>query len=162
AGAHEKPIHFKNQSLPQAARRRIGSTDQRCTDDDLVVFYQGRRGESFDEQIIADAVLDDLDDEAIELYRQLRRDVDAQAEVLGWRRLGLLVSVGVAQRLVGALTPALAGVPLFGAARALRELFSVTPLDYSRVPGVQCVKDSDRDCDTSAIRSPLIRAIQRA
>jgi ATP-dependent DNA helicase RecG len=38
AGIHEKPVYFKNQTLPKAARRRIGSTDQRCTEDDLIIF----------------------------------------------------------------------------------------------------------------------------
>ncbi len=38
-GPHDKPVHFKNQSLPQGARCRIGSTDQRGTEDDLIVFY---------------------------------------------------------------------------------------------------------------------------
>ena len=84
AGTHDKPIHFKNQLLPQGARRRIGSTDQRCTDDDLIVFYHDRRGESYDEQSVADATVDDFDDEAIELYRKLRREVDPQAEELSW------------------------------------------------------------------------------
>src|SRR5690606_18869208 len=142
-----KPIHFKNQPLPQAARRRIGSTDQRFTDDDLVVFYQGRRGESFDEQIIADSVLDDLDDEAIELYRQLRRDVDAQAEELTWSREDLLEALGAAKRHEGRLKPTIAGVLLFGSPKALRRLFPMMRIDHIRGPGVQRVDDPDRRVD---------------
>ncbi|RME67208.1 MAG: ATP-binding protein, partial [Verrucomicrobia bacterium] len=40
----EKPIYFANRPLPAGAFRRIGSADVRCTDDDLAVFYQDRRG----------------------------------------------------------------------------------------------------------------------
>ncbi len=34
--------HFilRKKGLPSGAFRRIGSTDQRCTDDDMHVFYQ--------------------------------------------------------------------------------------------------------------------------
>src|SRR5690606_19174506 len=35
----QKPAYFRNENLPQGAYRRIGSSDQRCTDDDLFVFF---------------------------------------------------------------------------------------------------------------------------
>lgn len=38
--ASQKPLYFKGQGLPRGAFRRIGTTDQRCTDDDLVAFFQ--------------------------------------------------------------------------------------------------------------------------
>jgi len=37
--ASQKPLYFKNEGLPKGAFRRIGSSDQRCTDDDLFIFY---------------------------------------------------------------------------------------------------------------------------
>jgi len=162
AHPHEKPIHFKTQALPHGARRRIGSTDQRCTEDDLIVFYHGRRGESFDEQIIEDATLNDIDDEAIEVYRQLRRDVDAQAEELTWNNAELLEALGAVKRRLGEFKPTIAGVLLFGTTKALRRLFPMMRIDYIRVPGLQWVKDPDRRFDTVEIRAPLIRAIQRS
>ncbi|MEZ6033559.1 MAG: ATP-binding protein [Planctomycetaceae bacterium] len=161
AGPHEKPVHFKNQPLPQSARRRIGSTDQRCTEDDLIVFYQGRMGQTYDEQIVADSSLTDLDEEAIDLYRQLRREVDAQAEELSWDNNDLLESLGAAKQSDGILKPTVAGVLLFGSTKALRRLFPMLRIDYIRVPGVQWVKDPDRRFDTIEIRAPLLRAIQR-
>jgi len=161
SGTHDKPIHFKNQPLPQGARRRIGSTDQRCTEDDLIVFYQGRQGESYDEQIVADATTDDFDDEAIELYRKLRREVDPQAEELSWNRDDLLEALSAVKRRGGSLQPTVAGVLLFGSTKSLRRLFPMLRIDYIRVPGVRWVKDPDRRFDTVEIRAPLIRAIQR-
>jgi ATP-dependent DNA helicase RecG len=162
AHPHEKPIHFKTQPLPNSARRRIGSTDQRCTEDDLIVFYHERRGESFDEQAIDDATLNDIDDDAIELYRQLRQEVDAQAEELTWNNGELLESLGALKRKQDDLKPTIAGVLLFGTTKALRRLFPMMRIDYIRVPGLQWVKDPDRRFDTVEIRAPLIRAIQRA
>jgi ATP-dependent DNA helicase RecG len=67
AGPHEKPVHFKTRQLPGGAYRRIALTDQECTEDDLVVFYQDRRNETHDEQFVTDAAMTDLDPEAIDL-----------------------------------------------------------------------------------------------
>ncbi|MEZ6152924.1 MAG: ATP-binding protein [Pirellulaceae bacterium] len=162
AGLHDKPIHFKNQSLPHSARRRIGSTDQCCTDDDMIVFYQSRRGETHDEQVIQDASMSDFDEEAIGLYRQLRREVDAQADEVAWNDQELLEALGAIKRHEGDLKPTVAGILLFGKSIALRRLFPMMRIDYIRVPALRWVKDPDRRFDTIEIRAPLIRAIQRA
>ena len=39
ASAQEKPVYFKATGLPRGAFRRIGSTDQRCTEDDLEALF---------------------------------------------------------------------------------------------------------------------------
>ena len=38
--AKQKPLYFKSKGLPSGAFRRIGSTDQHCTDDDMHEFYR--------------------------------------------------------------------------------------------------------------------------
>ncbi len=161
-GAHEKPVYFKNKQLPKSARRRIGSTDQRCTEDDLVVFYSSRDGKTYDEQIMSNARLDDLDDEAIDHYRQLREQVDPEAEELKWKRDELLEALGAVDRENGELKPTVAGVLLFGKPVALRRLFPMMRIDYIRIAGTEWIEDPDRRFDTVEIRSPLIRAIQRS
>jgi ATP-dependent DNA helicase RecG len=55
-----KPVYFRAQGLPRGAFRRIGSTDQHCTEDDLAVFYQNRELETFDSGIVADSTVADL------------------------------------------------------------------------------------------------------
>ncbi len=159
---HEKPVHFKNKPLPASAWRRIGSTDQQCTDDDLGVFYQSRRGEAFDEQALADARRTDIDPEAVELYRKLRREVSPAAEELNWSDDDLLESLKAIRQTDQGLQPTVAGVLLFGTPMALRRLFPMMRVDYIRVNGTRWVEDPDRRFDTVEIRSPLIRAINRA
>lgn len=123
AGAHEKPIHFRNQPLPKSALRRIGSTDQHCTEDDMIVFYQDRIGGTYDDQAIRDASFDDFDLEAIEYYRTLRREVNSQAEELRWSDTDLLRALGATKTVDGRDTPTVAGILLFGKSMALRRLF---------------------------------------
>lgn len=163
AQPQDKPLFFKGQGLPKGAFRRIGSTDQRCTDDDLAVFYQGRQQESFDAGIVADASLEDLSPEAIADYRQSRAEANPDAEELRWPDEELLQALGGIRRdQEGEWKPTVAGLILFGKPSALRRCFPMTRVDYIRVPGREWVPDPDRRFDTVELRDSLFRLIRRA
>lgn len=163
AQPQDKPIFFKAQGLPRGAFRRIGSTDQRCTDDDMAVFYQGRQQESFDAGIVADATQDDLSPEAIADYRKSRGDANPDAEELRWSDEELLQALGSMRRdPKGEWKPTVAGLILFGKPSALRRCFPMTRVDYIRVPGREWVPNPDRRFDTVELRDPLFRLIRRA
>lgn len=163
AQPQDKPIFFKSQGLPRGAYRRIGSTDQRCTDDDMTIFYQGRQQESFDAGIVADATVDDFSPDAIVDYRKSRADANPDAEELRWSDEELLQALGCARRSPkGEWKPTVAGLILFGKAAALRRCFPMTRVDYIRVPGREWVPDPDRRFDTIELRDPLFRLIRRA
>ncbi len=159
AQPQDKPIFFKAQGLPKGALRRIGSTDQHCTDDDLAVFYQGRQRDSFDAALVPDATLDDLAPEALADYRQARAETNRDAEELRWSDEELLRSLGcIAKDAAGSWRPTVAGLVLFGQAQALRRCFPMTRVDYIRVPGREWVPDPERRFDTLELRDPLRRA----
>ncbi len=163
ARPEDKPIFFKAQGLPKGAMRRIGSTDQRCTEDDLAVFYQGRERNSFDAALVPDATLDDLTPEALDDYRQARAETNRDAEELRWSNEELLRSLGcIAKDSGGLWRPTVAGLVLFGSAQALRRCFPMTRVDYIRVPGRDWVPDPERRFDTVEMRDPLFRLIRRA
>lgn len=162
AEASEKPIYFQNRPLPGGAFRRIGSSDVRCTDDDLAVFYQERRGESFDGIVIRDADLSALDPQAITEYRRLRAEANPAAEELRWPDEELLHALRCATHDNGVLRPTTAGILLFGTAQALRRWFPMMRVDYIRVPGREWVPDPDRRFETVELRAPLISLIRRA
>lgn len=162
AEATEKPIYFQNRPLPGGAFRRIGSSDVRCTDDDLAIFYQERRGESFDGGLVRDADLSALDSQAIAEYRQLRSEANPAAEELRWQDEELLHALRCATRDNGVLRPTIAGVLLFGTPQALRRWFPMMRVDYIRVPGREWVPDPDRRFETVELRAPLISLIRRA
>ena len=163
AQPQDKPVFFKSQGLPRGAFRRIGSTDQRCTEDDLAAFYQGRQQMSFDAGIVADARLQDLSPDAIADYRQSRAEANPDAEELRWSDADLLLSLGCTRaNATGALQPTVAGVILFGTPQALRRCFPMTRVDYIRVPGREWVPDPERRFDSIELRDPLFRLIRRA
>ncbi|MEO8410582.1 MAG: ATP-binding protein [Propionivibrio sp.] len=162
AAAQEKPIYFKAQGLPRGAFRRIGSTDQHCTDDDLIALYQNRQSESFDAGLVPDATLDDFSPEAIADYRQSRRETNPDAEGLRWSDEELLQALGcVRLNERGQWIPTVAGLVLLGKPVALRRSFPMTRVDYIRVPGRDWVPDPERRFDSIELRDPLFRLIRR-
>lgn len=162
ASPQDKPVYLKAQGLPRGAFRRIGSTDQRCTDDDLLVLYQNRQQESFDAGLVPDATLDDFAPEAIADYRQSRSEANPDAEELRWTDHDLLQALGcIRQNERGQWQPTVAGLILFGKPVALRRSFPMTRVDYIRVPGREWVPDPERRFDSIELRDPLFRLIRR-
>lgn len=163
ASPQDKPVFFKAQGLPRGAYRRIGSTDQRCTEDDLSLFYQGRSQESFDASMVMDADLEDILQDAVLDYRKSRREANPDAEELRWTDIELLQAVGAIRRdAQHAWRPTVTGLILFGSPQALRRCFPMTRVDYIRVPGREWIPDPDHRFDTVELRDPLFRLIRRA
>lgn len=161
ASSSEKPIYFKSKGLPQGAYRRIGSTDQKCTEDDLVALFSQRDTETYDESPIRGAEMDDLDPEAIEYYRALRKRVNPTAEELAWSDEDLLLALSAAKKEDGGLQPTLAGVLLFGTRKALRRLLPMVRVDYVRIPGKEWVENPDERFSTTDMRGSLLQLVQR-
>jgi len=162
AAPQDKPIFFKATGLPKGAFRRIGSTDQRCTEDDLEMLYQSRQRESFDAGLVFGAEPEDLDDNAIADYRQARAEANPDAEELRWTDAELLQALSAVRRdAAGAWRPTVAGLLLFGKSVALRRCFPMTRVDYIRVPGREWVPHPDRRFDTVELRAPLFTLLRR-
>ena len=158
----EKPVYFKSQGLPRGAFRRIGPTDQRCTEDDLVVFYEGRGNETYDYSVVQDAMIDDFDPDAVADYRKARAETSPDAEELRWSDADLLLALGCLRQVNGKSVPTVAGLTLFGKSISLRRFFPMMRVDYIRVPGREWVPDPEKRFDSIEMRDPLIRLIRRA
>jgi len=160
ADVSQKPIYLKATGLPKGAFRRIGSTDQRCADEDLWVL-RGASQPQFgpDMAPVPDARMDDLDPQAIAEYRRLRTLTNPQAEELGYDNPDMLEALSAARRVDSELKPTLAGIVLFGKPMALRRLFPALRIDYIRVVGTQWVDDPEQRFQSVDIRKPLMLAL---
>lgn len=160
ADVSQKPVYLKATGLPKGAFRRIGSTDQRCTDEDLWVL-RGASQPQFgpDMAPVPDARMDDLDPQAVAEYRRLRALTNPQAEELGYDNPDMLEALSAVRRVDGTLKPTLAGIVLFGKPMALRRLFPALRIDYIRVVGTQWVDDPEQRFQSVDIRKPLMLAL---
>ncbi|EMR04682.1 ATP-binding protein [Cesiribacter andamanensis] len=155
-----KPLYFRNEGLPKGAYRRIGPTDQRCTEDDLQLFYNSQ--ETFDSQVVNGSSLGDLDENAIDFYRSLRARVNPAAEELTYDDQELLQSLNCITRKGGDWVLTYAGLLLFGSRKAQRRLVPMVRVDYVRVPGNEWVADPDNRFTTIDMRGSLLLLAQRA
>ena len=109
-----------------------------------------------------DAERDDIDAEALRDYRRQRAQANPDADELAWTDDELLLALGCARKGQGRLQPTLAGILLFGTAKALRRCLPMMRIDYIRVPGRRWVENPEHRFDTLEIRAPLLTAIRRA
>lgn len=156
----QKPLYFKRQGLPQGAFRRIGTTDQRCTKDDLFFFYGTEDG--FENSIVKDAYLEDISTEALDLYRELRRKANSAAEELTYNDTELLQALNCIKKENEEWKPTNAGLIVFGKRMSLRRLMPMQRIDYIRVPGKYWVENPDeRFLKTLDMRGPTIEMVSR-
>ncbi len=155
----QKPLYFKSGGLPGGAYRRIGSTDQRCTEDDMHIFYADYG--SFDQVPVKGTTPDDVDENALKRYRALREKVNPAAEELSFTDSELLEALGCVNR-ENKSELNLAGLVLFGTAKAQRSHFPMLRLDYIRVPGNTWVENPDNRFTTIDMRGPLLTLVFRA
>ncbi|KQB42863.1 putative transcriptional regulator [Flavobacterium daejeonense] len=156
----QKPLFLKNKGLPQGAYRRIGSADHKCTEDDLVIFYQGN--ETLDKSIIKDADLDDLSEESISLYRRFRGNVNPSAEELTYEDVDLMRALNAIRKNNGAYQVTYTGLLCFGSRMALRRLLPMVRVDYIRVSTNKWVEDADKRFEaTLDMRGSLLELVQR-
>ena len=158
----QKPIYIVNRGLPQGAYRRVGSSDQKCTEDDMRVFYSS--AESFDSTIVKGATLDDIDDSAVEYYRKLRAKVNPNAEELSYDDKDLLMALRACEKEHdGSYVLTYTGLVVFGKAMSLRRLLPALRADYIRVSGNRWIEDPDKRFEaTIDMRGPLILLVNRA
>jgi ATP-dependent DNA helicase RecG len=162
ADAADKPIYIKSRGMHKGAYRRIGSTDQRCTDDDIHVLYQGRGTKPLEESIITDGDLSDFDPAALLAYRNARERANKDAPELKYSDEDLLYALGAISRLNGIARPTLAGIILFGKQPSIRRHYPAMRVDYIRVQGREWVKSPDERFDSVDMLGPLLITIPRA
>lgn len=157
----DKPIYISKQGLPKGAYRRIGSADVRCSDDDIRLFHQRDTDRNYEDTIVADATMDDLDRDAVASYRTNLIDANPATELRDLSFEKLVEVLGGARVEGGVLRPTVAGVLLFGKVLALRRLFPNERVDYIRMPGTEWVEDVERRYTSVEVRQPLLFAFRR-
>ncbi|MDF5722926.1 MAG: ATP-binding protein [Rhizonema sp. PD37] len=160
----EKPVYITKRGLPQGAFRRIASTDQKCTERDIELFYKERNAQTYDTTTILDTTLDDLDPEAITAYRRERQELNPNASELNYDDQRLLFALNAITRhptQKGEYCLTFAGLILFGDAIALRRYFPMHRIDYILIEGKEWVSDPDKRYQSLEIREPLLLAIPK-
>ena len=156
-----KPIYLVKAGLPKGAYRRIGSSDVRCTDDDLAVFYGERGFKPHDGELMMDADFSDLDPLAIAHYRTRRGQIKPDATELEENDEAMLQTLGCLRASEGVLRPTVAGLLLFGKRTALRRLMPTQRIEYIVVPGREWSEGVSERVVSSDFLESLVTALPR-
>lgn len=156
--AGRKPLYFKKDGIPAGIWRRIGSSDQRCSEEELPVFYN--REDAVDAQDVDGAKISDVDEDAVERYRYLRKEVNPAAVELAYDTPRLLKALGCVNRSEPTQLN-LAGVLMFGSKELQRSVIPAARVDYIRVPGTRWVEDPEASFASQDMRGPLIPLVFR-
>jgi ATP-dependent DNA helicase RecG len=157
----EKPVFVLKQGMQYGAFRRIGSTDQRCTEDDLRAIFQTSSLTPYEDTVVEDTTMADLDPEVITAYRRSLIEENPANELRDASLDDLVQALGGARRADGKLTPTVAGVLLFGKKLSLRRVFPGARVDYIRVPGTEWVPNAEHRFESIEIREPLLIGFRR-
>lgn len=158
---NQKPLYFKNEGLPRGAWRRIGSCDQRCSEDDLRLFYQ--TDQDLDQQPIKGALIEEADPQAIQYYRRLREKVNPAASELMFTDHELLEALGCINP-ENKMELNLTGVLIFGSDKLLRRTLPTVRVDYIRVPGNKWIGNPEETVEefrSIDMRGPLLLLVNR-
>ena len=158
----QKPAYFAKRGLPEGAFRRIGPSDKKCSEEDMYLFYQS--ADTYDSCIVDDADLDDIDENALNFYRKLRKEVNPDAEELTLNDVDLLRALGaIKKNKQGGYDLTYTGLLVFGKQMSLRRLVPSFRVDYIRISGNQWLADGDNRFEqTIDMRGPLILMVNKA
>lgn len=107
----------------------------------------------YDDTVIPDASLDDVDPDAVKDYRSRLRETQSEAIDLTWSDEALLIYLGCVEHTGQEATPTIAGLLLFGKETALRRDFPDMTIEYIQ---------THEAFQSREICAPLLSAIRQA
>ncbi len=131
----DKPIYMRKQGMNKGTYIMVGATDQVCTEGELVRFLQKKHARPYDETVLPQTSLSDIDPKALQEYRKLRKKKTPHASELDYSDEDLLNALHCVDIIDGVPKPTVAGLILFGTDAVLRRYFSMMRFDYVRVKG---------------------------
>lgn len=159
ADPHNKPVYIKSKGPINGSFRRVGPTDQRCTDEDLALFFQARGSTTFDESAIDGTSMSDIDPMALAIYRESRRSSDNASDLVALPDLELLYALNAITEHTKSAKLTMAGLVLFGRASSLRRNLPMSRVDYIVVEGNEWVSDTEARYQTVEKFGPLLSTI---
>ena len=157
-----KPAYFAKRGLPEGAFRRIGPSDEKCSQEDMYLFYQS--ADTYDSCVVDDTDLDDIDENALGFYRRLRKEVNPESEELSLDDTDLLRALGAIKKTKeSGYQLTYTGLLVFGKQMSLRRLVPSFRVDYILISGNQWMADgNNRFEQTIDMRGPLMLMVNKA
>ena len=156
-----KPVYRKASGLNDGAFRRNGSTDVKCSENDLQALFSDRSGHDYERRDFEDASIDHFDADAIATYRKVLQGRDSDAGLVDWSDEKLLSARECLRMVDDTLRPTVSGLILFGTKQALeRWMWMSSRIDYIRVYGRDWSSSAD-SMTSQKFWGPLVLTIPK-
>jgi ATP-dependent DNA helicase RecG len=161
--ATHKPCFYKPAGLPKGAYLRVGNTNRQMTDYEVFGYLSGRGQPTHDEELVADATLDDLDRSLVDGYLDRLRRTRPRTGYLDASIEDALIRLHVCRRDGTACRPTLAGLLMFG--KFPQEFFPqlmITFVQYYGTTEEEKTPRGERFLDNQRFEGPIPEMITRA
>lgn len=112
--ADQKPCFYKPADLKNGAYIRVGNTNRKMTDYEIFGYTSGRTQPTYDEDIVGDATIENLNREKLENFLAKLRSTRPGANYLSQPFEEILKQIRIVREVDGILRPTLAGLLMFG------------------------------------------------
>ena len=161
--ATHKPCFYKPAGLPKGAYLRVGNTNRQMSDYEVFGYLSGRGQPTHDEELVADATLDDLDRSLVDGYLDRLRRTRPRSGYLDGPIEDALTRLHVCRRDGDACRPTLAGLLTFG--QFPQEFFPqlmITFVQYYGTTEEEKTPRGERFLDNQRFEGPIPEMITRA
>jgi len=110
----QKPCFYKPAGLKNGAYIRLGNTNRKMTDYEIFGYTSGRTQPTYDEDIVRDATLENLNRAKLESFLTTLRNTRPGANYLSHPFEEVLKQIRIIREVDGILRPTLAGLLMFG------------------------------------------------
>ncbi len=158
-----KPCFYRPAGLPKGAYVRVGNTNRQMTDYEVFGYLSGRGQPAHDEELVADATLDDLDRSLVDGYLERLRRTRPRSGYLDGPIEDVLVQLHVCRRDGDACRPTLAGLLTCGKfpQQFLPQLM-ITFVQYYGTTEEEKTPRGERFLDNQRFEGPIPEMITRA
>lgn len=161
--AAQKPCYYKNIGLPKGSFIRVGNTNRQMTDYEVFGYLSSQGQPRYDEELVANATLDDLNNDLISAYLDRIKQHRQRARFLNDPREEVLARLHIAGRDNKTVRPTLAGLLMFG--KYPQEFFPQLRITYVHYYGTSLDEKAPsgaRFLDDRVFEGPIPEMIDQA
>jgi ATP-dependent DNA helicase RecG len=158
-----RPCFLRDAGLPNGAYIRVGNTNRQMTEYEVYGYVSNRDQPTYDSGPVADASLEDLDEDALTAFLERLRNDRPEAAFLRGSRERALKSLRAIRNVDGVLRPTLAGLLAFGAAPEILEpQLTITFVQFAGTDETTRGSIGERFVDNKEFVGPVPDMVDRA
>ena len=157
----QKPCYYKPASLQKGSYIRVGNTNRQMTDYEIFGYVSNRQQPAFDEEVVEEARMDDLDRVKLDDYIDRLKQVRPGASYLNQPVERALTQLRIVRKSNGGLKPTLAGLLMFGRfPQEFEPQIVVTFLQYYGTTETEPTPRGERFLDNRKFEGPIPEMVE--